>query len=215
MNRRGMKIHVHKVLILAALAMMLEACTVSTTEVAGPSEFPPDAIERHVSNYKDVLNAFGPPAKLSAIPEGFIFLYEGVRSREKKIAISIKSFSLGFARGDGEFSATVFIFDPKGTLIGAAQDHREQDLGLSFAIGVKSASAINQDVYLVPATQHRWGMSMLRQLPRTLNAANDLDSGIAGLEQTATPSIVGQRTLESASISGINLGELVRKGLSK
>jgi hypothetical protein len=42
----------------------------------------------------------------------------------------------------------------------------------------------------------RWGMSMLNPPPKTLNAANDIDAGMYGLEQRGTPSAVGQRTLE-------------------
>jgi hypothetical protein len=47
-----------------------------------------------------------------------------------------------------------------------------------------------------PAPQHRWGMHMISPLPKTLNAANNVDAGMHGLEQRGTPNAVGQRTLE-------------------
>jgi hypothetical protein len=43
---------------------------------------------------------------------------------------------------------------------------------------------------------NRWGMHLLQDLPVTLNAHQNLDTGQAGLELRGTPSKVGQRTLE-------------------
>jgi hypothetical protein len=36
---------------------------------------------------------------------------------------------------------------------------------------------------------------MLNPLPQTLNAANDIDAGMHGLEQRGTPMAVGQKAL--------------------
>ena len=43
---------------------------------------------------------------------------------------------------------------------------------------------------------HDWGLSLLRPLPQTLNTRQSLDMGIGGLELQATPTKVGQHTLE-------------------
>jgi hypothetical protein len=102
------------------------------------------------------------------------------------------------ARGKGGFETALFAFDEHGILRGAAMDVRQQDFGLSAGLGLIGLPVeLSRDqAYMQAASQHEWGMSMLRPLPQTLNAAQDLDAGMNGLELRAVSQETGQRTLE-------------------
>ena len=66
-------------------------------------------------------------------------------------------------------------------------------LSVTFAVTIPTGGPPQELTAAAP--QHRWGMSLLNPLPQTLNAANDIDVGMHGLEQRGTPRAVGQRTL--------------------
>jgi hypothetical protein len=74
------------------------------------------------------------------------------------------------------------------------QTTKSVPLSLTFAVPIPTGGPPQE--LAASAPQHRWGMSMLNPPPKTLNAANDIDAGIHGLEQRGTPIAVGQRTLE-------------------
>jgi hypothetical protein len=49
---------------------------------------------------------------------------------------------------------------------------------------------------LGPLPQHKWGSSLLQELPGTLNMGSNPGSGQSGLQQRGTPTAIGQQSLE-------------------
>jgi len=88
----------------------------------------------------------------------------------------------------------VVVFDERGLVVGHEQITKTVPLSVSFSVTIPTGGPPQE--LIASAPQHHWGMSMLNPLPQTLNAANDIDAGMHGLEQRGTPIGVGQRTLE-------------------
>jgi hypothetical protein len=146
--------------------------------------------------YADVLAALGPPAKLTALPAGFAFLYESTQVFLRGLSVFIihPAFKIGVTKEKRILDAYVVVFNEQGLVVGA--EHITKTVPLSLALAVSLTTRGKGRELTVLAPQHRWGMSMLLPLPKTLNAASDIDAGLYGLEQRGTPIAVGQRTLE-------------------
>jgi hypothetical protein len=149
---------------------------------------------QHNTPYTDVLAALGPPAKVTALPSGFAFLYESTQVLQRGIALSFYFIRASVTKGDRVLDAYVVVFDERGLVVGHEQITKSMPLSLSFAVTIPTGGPPRE--LIASAPQHHWGMSMLNPLPQTLNAANDIDAGMHGLEQRGTPIAVGQRTLE-------------------
>jgi hypothetical protein len=78
-------------------------------------------------------------------------------------------------------------------VVGHKQLTKSVPLSATFAVTIPTGGPPR--ALTAAAPQHQWGRSLLHPLPHTLNAANDLDTGLHGLEQRGTPTAVGQRTL--------------------
>jgi hypothetical protein len=85
------------------------------------------------------------------------------------------------------------LFDERGLVVGHEQSTKSVPLGLTFSVSIPTGGLPKALTFLAP--QHQWGMSLLKPLPKTLNAAHDIDAGMHGLEQRGTPIAVGQRAL--------------------
>jgi hypothetical protein len=149
---------------------------------------------QHNTPYAAVLAALGPPAKVTALPSGFAFLYESTQVLQRGIALSVYFIRASVTKGDRVLDAYVVVFDERGLVVGHEQITKSVPLSLAFAVTIPTGGPPQE--LAASAPQHRWGMSMLNPPPKTLNAANDIDAGMYGLEQRGTPSAVGQRTLE-------------------
>jgi hypothetical protein len=150
------------------------------------------AIQRNTP-YADVLVALGPPAKLTALPSGFAFLYESSQVLQRGIALSVYFLRFSVTKGDRVLDAYVVLFDERGFVVGHEQITKSVPSSLTFAVTIPTGGPPPE--LTASAPQHHWGMRMLDPLPQTLNAANDVDAGMHGLEQRGTPIAVGQRTL--------------------
>jgi hypothetical protein len=148
---------------------------------------------QHNTPYADVLVALGPPTKLTALPSGFAFLYESTQVLQRGIALSVHLLRFGVTKGDRVLDTYVVLFDEGGLVVGHEQIRKSVPLGLTFAMTIPTGGP--PKALKASAPQHRWGMSLLNPLPQTLNTANDIDTGLHGLEQRGTPIAVGQRTL--------------------
>ena len=146
--------------------------------------------------YADVLVALGPPAKLTALPSGFAFLYESTQVFQRGLSVFIihPSFKIGVKKEERMLDAYVVVFNEHGLVVGSGQITKSVPLSFTLAVSLSTKGKGRELSVLAP--QHRWGMSMLLPPPKTLNAANDIDAGMYGLEQRGTPIAVGQRTLE-------------------
>lgn len=159
----------------------------------------------------DVLDLLGPPVLITALPEGYAFLYAGGRLDNTLFGVSIYAFRAGYSWSAARSATAVFVFDDENRLIGQALEERDEGTGRGFSIGVQRAQAADQAAYLLPSSQHGWGRSMLRRLGLTLMDDTSLSSGQHGLEQRATTTRVGQRTLEASYSSPLALLELLRQ----
>jgi hypothetical protein len=148
---------------------------------------------QHNTPYTDVLVALGPPAKLTALPSGFAFLYESTHALLRGIALSVYFLKASVTKGDRVLDTYVVLFDERGLVVGHEQITKSVPLSLTFSLTIPTGGLPKALTALDP--QHHWGMSLLKPLPKTLNAANDVDAGLHGLEQRGTPIAVGQRTL--------------------
>ena len=148
---------------------------------------------QHNTPYADVLVALGPPAKVTALPSGFAFLYESTQVLQRGLALSVYFIRASVTKGDRVLDAYVVVFDEHGLVVGHEQITKSVPLSLSFAVTIPTGGPPRE--LTASAPQHHWGMSMLNPLPQTLNAANDIDAGMHGLEQRGTPMAVGQRAL--------------------
>lgn len=159
---------------------------------------------------RDVLATLGPPARLTRLAEGYAFLYEGGDLDARSVGASIYQFRSAYAWSKRSFQIAAFVFDPEGTLIGAAIERSDAGTGRGFSIGTRSATAADQFVFLLPASQHFWGRRMLRRAPQLLTEQTNLSSGEAGVERRGTTTKVGQNTLTSGYITALALLELLR-----
>jgi hypothetical protein len=148
---------------------------------------------QHNTPYADVLATLGPPTKLTALPSGFAFLYESSQALLRSLSLSVHFISASVTKGDRVLDSYVVLFDERGLVVGHEQITKSVPLSLTFAVTIPTGGSPKALTILAP--QHQWGMSLLKPLPKTLNAANDLDAGMHGLEQRGTPTAVGQRTL--------------------
>lgn len=158
------------------------------------------------STHRDVLDQLGPPAKLTALPDGFAFLYEHLTSDEDQLGIGIGEFvgiviprfqdlgfQIAFAKGYGYHEILLLEFDRDGRLRDAAFQRRDQDQGFTFGLTHSlTAQRVGGFTIVEPLMANYWGAVLLRPPPMGLNVAQDLDSGASGLQQRNLSPDVGQ-----------------------
>ena len=181
--------------VVSCLCLLL--CIASCTRIHISNDQEIDAAQtrtiHHQTPYTDVLGALGPPAKVTALPSGFAFLYESTQVLQRGIALSVYFIRVSVTKGDRLLDAYVVVFDERGMVVSHEQITTSVPLSVTFAVTIPTGGPPR--ALTASAPQHQWGMRMLNPLPHTLNAANDIDAGMHGLEQRGTPVAVGQRTL--------------------
>ncbi|HEY5681137.1 MAG TPA: hypothetical protein VIS55_13795 [Pseudomonadales bacterium] len=197
------------IVAIATLAILLAAssgCSMIHQDVGKkpPREASRALADRADATVDDVLEALGPPHAMSAINDGYAFLYHWYAVEERQLGLSsnwpvLRWFRLAIARADIDATALIVHFDDQGGVRAYGLDQRSIDLGggTGFQPIFVVTPLVDADEYLEdiwPA--HRWGMSMLREAPATLNAHAGVDSGMQGIEMRSTSLKVGQRTLE-------------------
>ena len=181
------------IVLLPFILMLISSCTrIHISNDQAIDEAKTHLIQPNTS-YADVLVALGPPAKVTALPSGFAFLYESTQVLQRGLALSVYFIRASVTKGDRVLDAYVVVFDEHGLVVGHEQITKSVPLSLSFAVTIPTGGPPRE--LTASAPQHHWGMSMLNPLPQTLNAPNDIDAGMHGLEQRGTPMAVGQRAL--------------------
>jgi hypothetical protein len=151
-----------------------------------------------------VLEVLGPPQKMSALPQGYAFLYQFSTVDEQQIGLSsdrpvLRLFKFSMAEAEARIKMAVFRFDCHDQLVAATSAINQSDLGdeqsIMFALAV-SALVDSDDLGYDRWSPNLWGASLLQSTAKTVNAQSGLDSGNIGFEQRGTPTGVGQRTLE-------------------
>jgi hypothetical protein len=164
-------------------------------------EFAPDTAPIH---YSDILDIHGPPSKISALPNGSVFLYEHVQITERQWGLIFpgnigKFFKAVYAKSYARTDIITVTFNEKGFMTGYTSDAFDTDPGGGMALTIifKLKSLSNTELY--SRSQQGildWGMSLTQPLPKGLNVAQSLDSGSRGLGVMANDHSIGQRALE-------------------
>ena len=192
-------------ILLAALAVsLLAGCSTLYRRVDAGADFEEADFEAGATSHHEVLDALGPPNRMSKTGEGFAFLYESMLIRELQTGLAGRDGIwqlIKFSFADSKlFRDTLTLrFDHEGVLLAQAKSQTREGLGKSGAIQplLTVQQIVDTSAYDDDATESlEWGMEQLKPLPTTLNEAQSLNSGAAGFEQGGTSSKVGQHALE-------------------
>lgn len=188
---------------LLLLVVFSSGCTMLRKEIGRPIETS-GQFEEGSAHFHEVLDALGPPTRLSAMSDGYAFLYEALQIRERQIGIGgqagwFQLFKLAVADSDLQRDCLVLHFNAEGILISQSRINTLEQLGTGGAIqpALSMQQIVNTKAYEDDAfVSMDWGGSMLSPLPQTLNVRQSLNSGMSGIEQSGTTTIVGQHALE-------------------
>ena len=191
-------------LMLLVLSGIISGCTYSRKTMNPDLAFPKEPYEIGIAHRDAVLAELGPPLKLTLLPEGYAFMYEGLTTKELQLGLSlpipvIEWFKFVIAQADFNHLVMVYQFDREHILIASGSDKTHIDLGDKMAVQpiftvevMFDTSFVEQEI--VDLTT--WPEFCLQPLPQTINRHCSLNGGIVGIEQRGTAPIVGQRTLE-------------------
>ena len=183
---------------------VLTGCSSLHKEVQSGVTLDQSSYEERSVHYHQVLNDLGPPARLTATPGGFAFIYEDLVVDELQVGIGGRGnfwewLKLSFAGTTLERRSLLFQFDQDGALNSVGLLVSEEDLGKGGALQiiVQVKQIVDTSEYEDDALDAaRWGASLLDPLPKALNTAQNLNTGASGLEQSGTTTKVGQHTLD-------------------
>ncbi len=199
------KINKRTLLLLAAVMLLgSNGCMLNRKKLNQNLTIPEQTYQDGITHSDEVLDELGPPLKISALPGGYAFMYESLDTLELQLGFSlpipvINWFKFVFAQADYDHQVLIYQFDDKHRLVASGRCDTHFDLGNSMAIqpvltveSMFDTSNVENDI--VHFTE--WPAFCLRPLPETLNRAQSLDTGTAGMEQRGTAPAVGQRSLE-------------------
>ena len=179
-------------------------CALSRKKLNQNLVFPEQSYQDGIAYSDEILDELGPPLKMTALPHGYAFMYESLDTLELQLGFSlpipvINWFKFVFAQADYNHQVLVYQFDDKHRLVASGGEDTHFDLGNSTAIqpiitveAMFDTSNVENDV--VHFTE--WPAFCLLPLPQTLNRAQSVDTGMAGIEQRGTAPRVGQRSSE-------------------
>jgi hypothetical protein len=185
------------------VVLLLGGCSTIREDVGQPLRVDDRALEG-ATDYHAVLDAFGPPHRLSIGDTGMVFLYEELDLFELQAGLNLSGkraalFKAVMARGTAERRVLIASFDSRGNtqairyLEGEEAAARGAALQFVFAV----AGVVDDDDLSRPPFIHEWGFGLLEaDLPCALNRGQSLETGNHGIEQQATPTAVGQHALE-------------------
>lgn len=189
-----------------AVALAAAGCTIQQVTL-GAALDPPDVdTVTNGARYGEILAILGPPHKMSALPEGFVFLYEYYAPQGFQAGGRLPGQDTDFLRwlradlgvGFARRQTVVLIFDDAGRL---TRNHRLQDEtedgGAAASLSILTGAVQLADPVDVGDADgcHQWGASLLQPLGKALNRAQNLDTGQNGVQQIGTTTKVGQQTL--------------------
>jgi hypothetical protein len=189
--------------LLTITCLSLLSCTTLSKEMGDPIDLGGIRLKKGETDYGSVLHELGAPAKISALPVGFVFLYESISVKEKQLGLNFdrpvwRWLKISLAKSKVKRRALLVIFDDAGVLRSQQSLEREEDLGMGVDIQfiMRVASLVDTSHLEEKRGPNQWGFELLRPLPETLNRGQSLDTGATGLEQTGMPTGAGQNTLE-------------------
>lgn len=186
-----------------AAGCLLAGCSSFRTEWDRPLRAETHALEEDITGVGTVLKAMGPPTQISALPGGYVFLYEHSAVKEFQLGLSVNAPILKwikFVKASNRLDQEVctMVFDDAGVLRSIDLEAWSEPLGgggaaqfLYSTMSLTDDSALRQR-----SPQHTWGRDDLQRLPVLLNSQQSLCSGEHGLQQRLAPLMAGQTTLE-------------------
>ena len=189
-------------LILAAGA--LPGCAHLEHDIGAPLDVGSIEALAEGSHYAEVLDRYGPPSKLSALPDGMAFLYEQVKITERQYGLILpgeigKWIKAVYASADADIVSMLFIFDGHGKLRGADAQTWSADAGagMSMTLIFSAGSFTDTEQYESSASRSLdWGRALTMPPLLALNAGQNLETGANGVQLTTNSLAVGQHTLE-------------------
>lgn len=189
---------------LILTAITLNGCARIQKNLGAPLPHEAFAEVESGAHYSRVLQLLGPPARISAVPGGSVFLYENRQLTERQWGLTLPGdignlFKFIYAKSDASVDVMIFSFDQRGVLLGKSTERLKSNTGggmaLNFIFKVKALA----DTSAYTTAQQGildWGMALAQPLPVVLNSPQSLDSGANGVEVIGMESTVGQKTLE-------------------
>lgn len=183
------------------LFLCLGGCSWNSYRIG--AELSPLTEAQEQATLTSVLAQLGPPLRISSLPEGYVMAWEQWQIVERKLGLSLSyvgadflTIDWGRARTRGTF--LLLSFDEKHHLVDRRYHQWDSDAGGGQGIQalVSVVQVVDVNDLTRPLPQHRWGSFALEQLPATLNRASHLGTGDNGIQQRATPTSVGQHSLE-------------------
>ena len=195
-----------KIVVLAYVTVCPTACTIIKENIDAPIDHAKAELLVGETHCSQALNQLGPPAKISSLGNGLAFLYEHTLTTENQLGINLETqavpwlrwFKLVTARGKAKRQALLLVFDEQGILQNQLFHEWDESLGGGSSVQyfVAVTRLLDTSQFEDAIGPHQWGFSLLRPLPQTLNTRQSLDMGTSGLELQATPTKVGQHSLE-------------------
>jgi len=208
-------------LIRSALLLGITACLPSLTGCARIAYEREQSIAPHHESFllratsdEEVMDALGPPQRLSATPTGFAFLYEHIAVEEKQLGVSFEKifdtlglgpsapggfnigsiFRLLYAWADADTETLLLEFDHGGTLRTASYDRSRTDLGSTLGISliVSANRKLGLEDYGAEPAALSWGWQLTQNARTQLNREQDLSTGQSGLARRPANFSVGQ-----------------------
>lgn len=191
-------------LVIVLSAWVMSGCALLDREIGTPLPMHGLGEVSDQSHYSDVLDRFGPPAKMSPLSGGMVFQYEYIALEERQYGLILpgeigKWIKAVYASVNANVETLVFIFDREGMLSGATAKTWDADAGAGFSVTlIFSAGSLTDTARYVESSDGilRWGMALTESPLRVLNEASNLEMGANGVQLTATAPAVGQHTLE-------------------
>ena len=191
-------------LALSTCLAALAGCARLTHNIGEPLPLESMSAIPDGSHYRDVLDSFGPPTKMSALPTGMVFLYEHVDLTESQYGLMLpgetgKWIKAVYASAKADVEIMQYIFDNDGLLIGSDEQKWSADAGAGMSVTLifSAGSFTDTKNYENSATASLdWGRSLTLPLLKTLNSSQNLETGANGVQLTSNSRGAGQHTLE-------------------
>lgn len=189
---------------LVSAAIVLAGCAHLEHDIGEPLAIDSVKSLSAGSHFSEVLDRYGPPTKMSALPDGMVFLYEHVKLTERQYGLILpgeigKWVKAVYASADADIETLLFIFDDEGRLRAADAETWSADAGagMSMTLIFSAGSFTDTEAYESSAARSLdWGKALMQPPLVSLNAGQDLESGINGVQLTMNSSGIGQHTLE-------------------
>lgn len=156
------------------------------------------------ANYAEILEELGPPTKMSALPDGMVFVYENARITERQYGLILpgevgKWIKAVYASANADIETIVFVFDAQGRLSGADEQiwNTDAGAGMSLTLIFSTGSFTDTEQYeSSPMRSLDWGKALTMPPLVSLNDRQNLETGLNGIQLTTSPEAVGQHALE-------------------